>query len=228
MNAHILVVDDDPVIRDVLAFNLSSEGYHISVAASAEEAEAQMDENDSIDLILLDVMMTGVSGFSFARKLRSQSISTPIIFITAKETEQDLLTGFSVGGDDYICKPFSMREVQARVKAILSRVHTSSIYALDGLKINLESKETEVDGQSVDLTKTEFKLLAFLMQHKGRVLSREIILDNVWPKSVYVSERTVDVHIARLRKKIGDYAACINNRSGFGYVFDHAANEENS
>lgn len=228
MSKHLIVVDDDPVIRDVLSYNLEAQGYKVSLAGSAEEADDVLKDNPTIDLILLDVMMEGISGFQFAETLRERESDIPIIFITAKETEGDLLKGFSLGADDYICKPFSMKEVLARVKAVLGRTRPEQLFTVEGLSLNPKTKEVIVDHEAVELTKTEFNLLAYLMRNKDRVLSREQIIANVWPQSVYVSERTVDVHITRLRKKIGNYASYISNRSGFGYRFttNPAQNED--
>jgi len=183
-------------------------------------------EKDSYRLILLDVMMGGMSGFRMAEKLRKEGNLTPIIFLTAKDTENDMLTGFSTGGDDYISKPFSIKEVIARVKAVLKRTdkdfkkEEKNEFNFDGLSIDLVSKQIHIDGLQVVLTKKEFEILYLLSKNPLRVYSREEILDKVWGDESYVLERTVDVHITRLRKKMGSYAVYITNRSGYGYCFN--------
>jgi DNA-binding response OmpR family regulator len=219
----ILVVDDEPVICEVLEFNLASEGYEITCVHSAEEALDRLSPDYS--LILLDVMMAGMSGYRLAETLRLKKNSVPIIFLTAKDTENDMLTGFSVGGDDYISKPFSVKEVLARVKAILKRTGTaaggkhSRKLVFDDIVIDLELKELIVGNEKIFLTKTEFELLAFLSANPDRIFSRGEILEKVWKETPYITERTVDVHITRLRKKLGDRASLISNRAGFGYRF---------
>ena len=218
----ILVVDDEPDICEILRFNLENEGFEVSVAHSAEEALHVISDND--DLILLDVMMGGMSGFRLAEKLRKQNNLTPIIFLTAKDTENDMLTGFSIGGDDYIPKPFSVKEVTARVKAVMKRSRTESqtipvLLETGGIQLNLETKQLKLEDIPVTLTKKEFEILYLLMKYPERVFTRQEILDRVWKDDGYVLERTVDVHITRLRKKMGTFGSCINNRSGYGYCF---------
>ena len=223
----ILIVDDDLNIGEILEFNLKSEGYDVQYAASAEEA-LKLDAGHAFDLILLDVMMEGLSGFKLARKLRDNGSHVSIIFITAKTTENDMLTGFSVGGDDYIRKPFSIKEVSARVKAVLKRNEGAGTLdeampvnlSFDGFSLDYEAKELFVDGVATGLTKTEFEILSLLASHPDRVYSRDDIIDRVWKETPYITERTVDVHIARLRKKMGLYATHITNRSGYGYRFN--------
>lgn len=219
----ILVVDDEMDLREILKFNLESEGYIVDCASSGEEALEVLTKDHK--LILLDVMMDGISGFKTAERIRRELLlNTPIVFLTAKTTENDMLTGFSVGGDDYISKPFSIKEVTARVKAILKRsaqnVEFQNVLDFDGMSVNLNTKELFIDGELVPLTKTEFNLLALLGSSSGKILSRDEILDKVWSGDVYVLERTVDVHITRLRKKLGNYGRFIVNRSGYGYCFD--------
>jgi Response regulators consisting of a CheY-like receiver domain and a winged-helix DNA-binding domain len=223
-NLSILVVDDEPDICDILQFNLENEGYAVESVTSAEEALEKM--KGDYHLILLDVMMGGMSGFKLADRLRKSGNEVPIIFLTAKNTENDMLTGFSLGADDYIAKPFSIKEVIARVRSVLRRTLTtdpvvspSDLLKIEGLSVGLSSKTVTVDSQPVELTKTEFNILVLLVQHPGRVFSRTNILDNVWPGDGIVLERTVDVHIARLRKKIGRYGDYIVNRTGHGYCF---------
>ncbi|MDR1369179.1 MAG: response regulator transcription factor [Dysgonamonadaceae bacterium] len=225
MKNAFLVVDDEPDIREILQFNLESEGFAVDTAVSAEQALKLLNEN-SYQLILLDVMMGGMSGFRMAEKLRKEGISIPIIFLTAKDTENDMLTGFSIGGDDYISKPFSIKEVIARVKAVLKRTEKDSEASgkkkldFDGLVIDLESKQIHINEMSVMLTKKEFEILYLLFKNPSRVYSREEILDKVWGDESYVLERTVDVHVTRLRKKLGSHAVYIANRSGYGYCFN--------
>jgi DNA-binding response OmpR family regulator len=219
----ILVVDDEAVICEVLEFNLVNEGYEITCAYSAEEALKKLTPDHS--LILLDVMMGGISGYKLAEALRQNKNPIPIIFLTAKDTENDMLTGFSVGGADYISKPFSVKEVIARVKAVLKRSasavekHDDKL-VFDDITIDFELKELIVDKEKIALTKTEFELIAFLSENPDRIYSREEIIDRVWKDTPYITERTVDVHITRIRKKLGDKAALISNRAGFGYRFN--------
>jgi len=217
----ILVVDDEKDLCEILQFNLESEGYEVDTANSAEEA---LKKNlHEYDLILLDVMMGGMSGFKAADTMRKQKqIEIPIIFITAKSSENDLLTGFNVGGDDYIQKPFSVKEVIARVKAVLKRgKHTSTEkISCDTLEIDLSRKLAYIDGRIIDLTRKEFDILLLLMKKKGSYVSREEILDRVWDDDVVVTERNVDVNIARLRKKIGEYGNHIKCKTGYGYLFE--------
>ncbi len=223
---HILVVDDEADLCDILGFNLETEGYIVTTAGSAEEALIL--NLSSFDLILLDVMMGEMSGFELAKRLKTdeQTRHTPIIFLTARDTESDTLTGFDIGADDYISKPFSIREVMMRVKAVLRRTtdtgkqENSNLMGYRGLVLNLDKKTVCVDGIAVPFTKTEFEILRTLLAEKGRVFSRQELLDRVWPSDVYVLDRTVDVNITRLRKKIGDYSKRIITRQGFGYFFD--------
>lgn len=202
----ILVVDDEQDLCEILQFNLTAAGYEVAQAYSAEEALENRPEE--FDLILLDVMMPGMSGFGLAKRLKSEAATShlPIIFLTAKDTEDDTLRGFGLGADDYVTKPFSVREVVARVKAVLARSqsHTTeeSQIAFEGLVLDLSKKTTTVDGESVGLTKTEFELLGLLLRHRGQVFSRQQIFDAIWPEDVVVSDRTVDVNIARMRKKM--------------------------
>ena len=221
----ILVVDDEQDLCDILLYNLRAAGYQAEAVYSAEEA---LDKVQSFDLLLLDVMMPGLSGFELARRLKDNeaTAATPIIFLTAKDTEEDMLHGFGLGADDYIKKPFSVREVVARAKAVLSRslpqpLKKEGSLEYEGLSIDLSHKSVTVDGETVALTKTEFELLALLLSHRGKVLSRQQILDSVWPQDVIVTDRTVDVNVTRMRKKIGRYGQMIVSRQGFGYVFEN-------
>ncbi|MBD8349629.1 MULTISPECIES: response regulator transcription factor [unclassified Dysgonomonas] len=219
----ILIVDDEVDIREILQFNLENEGYKIDLAESAEEAIKKLTPDHK--LILLDVMMGGISGFKMADQLRKSGNYTPIIFLTAKDTENDMLTGFSIGGDDYISKPFSIKEVIARVKTVLKRTalpvqtNQGDTLSIGSLNIDMDMKTVSVSGKPIELTKTEFNILTLLVKNTGKVFSRSDILAKAWEGDGIVLERTVDVHIARLRKKIGVYGDHIVNRTGYGYNF---------
>ena len=226
-NYRILVVDDEEDLCEILKFNLENEGYEIDTANSAEEA-LKMDIS-SYDLLLLDVMMGEISGFKMASMLKKdrKTAGIPIIFITAKDTENDTITGFNLGADDYISKPFSLREVTARVKAVLrrtkqeeSKIDLPEQLTYRTLVLNIVKKKVSIDGEEVALTKKEFEILLLLLQNKGRVFSREDILHRIWSDEVYVLDRTIDVNITRLRKKIGVYGKCIVTRLGYGYCFE--------
>ncbi len=226
----LLIVDDEPDICEILRFNLELEGYDVLTAESAEEAQALVNSHP-VDLILLDVMMTPKSGFEWARELKgdARTARLPIIFCTAKTMESDLLTGFALGSDDYICKPFRISEVKARVRAVLRRTQgekngkaglpAGNMLAYEGLVLDLDRKECRVDGREVAFTKLEFELLALLLSKPGQVFSREKILHAVWPSDALVLDRTVDVNVTRIRKKIGIYGECLRNKFGYGYMF---------
>jgi len=216
----ILIVDDEQDLCEILQFNLNAAGYQADVAFSAEEAVSKGIEQ--YDLLLLDVMMPGLSGFELAQRLKTdeKTAHIPIIFITAKDAEDDTLQGFGLGADDYVTKPFSVREVVARVNAVLKRNQTQAkVLKYEELMVDTISKTVTIDDARVELTRTEFDLLALLLSHRGQVFSRQELLDLVWPDDVIVTERTVDVNITRLRKKLGGYASCILTRQGFGYFF---------
>ena len=221
----ILVVDDEEDLCEILKFNLEMEGYTVDTAYSAEEA-LKLDITQ-YNLLLLDVMMGEISGFKMARMLKANkdTAEIPIIFITAKDTESDTITGFNLGADDYISKPFSLREVIMRVKAVLRRTAGVQIKEEEqlqykGLVINIPQKKVTIDGEETSLTKKEFEILLLLLQNQGRVFSREDILAKVWNDEVYVLDRTIDVNITRLRKKIGSYGKYIVTRLGYGYCFE--------
>lgn len=222
---NILVVDDEADIRDILQFNLENVGYIVDCAASAEEALELL--SSSHDLILLDVMMEGMSGFRMAEVVRNEKSSrVPIIFLTAKNREDDLLAGFSAGGDDYISKPFSIHEVLARVNAVLRRSASQPVSRLDdvivrgNLRMDVSKKTVHVGDRQVMLSKKEFEILLLLAGHEGQVFSRDAIINELWKDAPYVLERTVDVHIARIRGKLGESKNYITNRSGYGYCFN--------
>lgn len=219
----ILIVDDEADIREILQFNLENEGYDIDTASSAEEALTILSPDHQ--LILLDVMMGGISGFKMADTLRKEGNRVPIIFLTAKDTENDMLTGFSIGGDDYISKPFSIKEVLARVKSVLKRSSSSpdvsaETIQIEGLTLDFRTKSIIIEGKYIELTKTEFNILSLLIRNEGKLHSRSDILNKAWNNDGIVLERTVDVHINRLRKKLGRYSDCIANRVGYGYTFN--------
>ena len=219
MNARILVVDDEEDICAILKFNLSKEGYEVVTANSAEEALTL--HIASFNLLLLDVMMGGMSGFELTGKLKTdpKTAGVPVIFITARDTEDDAVEGLDLGADDYISKPFSIREVVSRVKAVLRR--TAAIPdASTGIFIDDEKKVVTVDGAAVALTRIEYEIFRLLFTNKGKVFPREDILSKVWPDDVIVTDRTVDVNITRLRKKIGEYGNRIVSRHGFGYLYE--------
>lgn len=226
-DSRILVVDDEQDLCEILKFNLETEGYQVETANSAEEALEK--DIASYNLLLLDVMMGGMSGFQLAKQLKNSELTAhiPIIFLTARDTENDTVTGFNLGADDYISKPFSIREVMVRVRAVLRRTASRlegaeepAVISYQGLLLNLDKKSVSVDGEDVPFTKTEFELLRLLLEERGRVFSRQELIDRVWPKDVLVLDRTVDVNITRMRKKIGKFAKCIVTRLGFGYYFD--------
>ena len=225
-NYRILVVDDEEDLCEILKFNLENEGSEVDTANSAEEA-LQMDISH-YNLLLLDVMMGEISGFKMARMLKQdkKTAQIPIIFITAKDTENDTITGFNLGADDYVSKPFSLREVSARVKAVLRRTNTTETECMPEqliyktLVLDIIKKKVSINGEEAPLTKKEFEILLLLLQNKGRVFSREDILNKVWSNEVYVLDRTIDVNITRLRKKIGNYGKCIVTRLGYGYCFE--------
>lgn len=228
----ILVVDDEEDLCEILQFNLESEGYDVDTVHSAEEALKLLERGEnSHSLILLDVMMGGMSGFKMAAKIRGELLNTtPIIFLTARDTENDMLTGFSLGADDYISKPFSLKEVTARVKAVIRRSEAKEINSvqkqeedyikIDDLKIDPENKEVYIEDQKIILTRKEFEILRLLTSSPNRVFSREEILNKVWGQGQIVGDRTVDVHITRLRKKLLSYGNKITNRSNYGYRYE--------
>lgn len=219
----ILVVDDEPDLREILQCNLENAGYSVDTAASAEEALELLSPDHS--LILLDVMMGGMSGFRMADHLRKDlKNEVPIIFLTARDTENDLLTGFSAGADDYIAKPFSLHEVLVRVKAVLRRSPTTETNVQElragNIVMDFARKVVCIGHENIRLSPKEFGILSLLMRHPGRVLSREEILNQVWRGESYVLDRTVDVHIARIRRKMGAEGARLSNRQGYGYCFE--------
>ena len=226
-NYRILVVDDEEDLCEILKFNLETEGYEVDTANSAEEALKK--DLSVYNLLMLDVMMGEISGFKMTNIIRKDDnkAKIPIIFLTAKDTENDRLTGFNLGADDYISKPFSIREVIARVKAVLRRTATDNntnqeTLSFDQLLVNIPQKKVTIKGEEITLTKKEFEILKLLLGNQGHVFSREEILSRVWSDEVYVLDRTIDVNITRLRKKIGEYGKNIVTRLGYGYCFENA------
>ncbi len=223
----ILIVEDEETLSDVMKLNLQNEGYDVDVANSAEQALTY--DVRSYSLILLDIMMGEISGIQMAKILKAEpaTASIPIIFCTARDSEDDMVQGLNMGADDYIMKPFSIRNLVARVRSVLRRTgkqqdeadkETNNILKIEGLLLDLNLKQCYVDGKEVKLTKTEFELLEFLMSNIGRIFSRDEIVLRVW-NNVVVLDRTIDVNITRLRPKLGQYGAYIVTRPGFGYGF---------
>lgn len=225
----ILIIDDEQDICEILQYNLETEGYEVGTANSAEEAmELSLEE---FNLILLDVMMGEMSGFQMAIWLKKHPATAhiPIIFITALDGEDNIVKGLNIGADDYIAKPLSIKEVKARVKAVLRRSllsekkedsSVSKILQYEGIILNLDAKTATLDSKKLSLTKLEFELLALFLQNPGKVFGRNNLLKRCWPQDVYVLDRTVDVNITRLRKKIGIYGKQIKTRVGYGYCFE--------
>lgn len=221
---NILIVDDEEDLCEILQFNLTNAGFLSDTAHSSEEALKK--PLFEYDLFLLDVMMGNISGFRLADKIRKEyKIKSPIIFLTAKDTENDILTGFNLGADDYISKPFSINELIARVKAVLKRSEAErkknpDILRFDNIEFDNAKKRVLIDNKHIDLTKKEYEILLLLLQNPGQVFSREDILIRIWGTKVIVSERTVDVNIARIRNKIGKYGSNLKNKTGYGYYFE--------
>ena len=229
MAERILIVDDEETLCEVLKLNLENEGYDVDIAFSAEQALTL--DLKSYALILLDIMMGEISGIKMAKMLKADvnTAGIPIIFTTARDTEDDMVMGLNIGADDYIMKPYTVRNVVARVKSVLRRtsgqksasapVAAPEVLQVEGMRLDLEFKRCTVDDTEVKLAKKEFELLAYLIKHRGKICSREQILSRVWSDEVVVLDRTIDVNITRLRSKIGAYGSYIVTRSGFGYGF---------
>ncbi|TFH47048.1 MAG: response regulator transcription factor [Bacteroidia bacterium] len=217
----ILAVDDEEDLLEILSFNLTADGFIVDTATSSEEA---LNKNlPTYDLFILDVMMGPISGFRLAEKIRKEmKLTTPVIFLTARDTENDKVTGFSLGADDYLAKPFSVRELAARVKAIIRRTSStrlSSSSAPGGFTIDPENKLVLSDDKALDLTRKEYEILMLFIRNPGKIYPRTDILDRIWGNDVIVTDRTVDVTIARLRRKLGEKGSLIRNKSGYGYFF---------
>ena len=225
----ILIVDDEETLCEVLQLNLENEGYDVDIAFSAEQALTY--DLTQYALILLDIMMGEISGIKMAKMMKADvtTADIPIIFCTARDSEDDMVMGLNIGADDYIMKPYTVRNVIARVKSVLRRAagpkgnatttEKPNMLQIEGLQLDLEFKRCIVDGAEVKLARKEFELLAYLISHRGKILSREQILSRVWSDEVVVLDRTIDVNITRLRSKIGAYGSYIVTRSGFGYGF---------
>jgi len=220
----ILIVDDEEDLCEILQYNLSNEGYVTDIAHSAEEA---LKKNiNEYDLLMLDVMMGSISGFKLADMLRKEmACSVPVIFLTAKDSENDILTGFSIGADDYITKPFSVKELTARVKAVLKRTNSLKnkslpIVRFGDIELDTSRKRVIINDKKVELTKKEYEILRLLLENPAKVFSREDILSRVWGGDVIVTDRTVDVNITRLRTKLGKYGHNLKNKTGYGYFFE--------
>ncbi|MDX9729031.1 MAG: response regulator transcription factor [Bacteroidales bacterium] len=215
----ILAVDDEESILEILSFNLEGDGYSVDTCLSAEEALRKNLNN--YDLFILDVMMGQVSGFRLAEKIRKEmALSTPIIFLTARDTENDRITGFNLGADDYLAKPFSVRELMARVKAVLRRSAPARVTMetmAGSFTVDTGNNLILSDGKPLELTRKEYEILSLLIRNEGRIFPRHEILARVWGNDVIVTDRTVDVTIARIRKKLGDRGIMIKNKSGYGY-----------
>jgi len=221
----VMIVDDEADIREILAFNLSAAGYETLECGTAESALVHIRKGTIPDIILLDIMLPGMSGFKLADTLRKvDCCNVPIIFLTARNTENDMLTGFSAGGDDYISKPFSINEVLARVKAVLkrSRPDEQSVtnIILGSLSLDTINKTVSVDGIPVVLSRKEYDILHLLCSNPGKTFSRSDFINELWKDAPYVLSRTVDVHIARIRSKLGSCKDMITNRAGFGYSIE--------
>lgn len=226
MPKKIVIIDDEEDIRDIIQMNLRSEGYDVACFASAEEALKGLDRTLP-DLFILDIMMPGIDGFEFCRRIRASEeyCNIPIIFLSAKSDEIDRVLGLELGGDDYMTKPFSVKELKSRVKAIFRRMSrleeasSSPVLIHEGITLNPEHFSLTVDGADVDLTKTEFEILRLLLENPGKVFTRDNIIDSIKGRDVYVIDRTVDVHVMNLRKKLGRYKNVIKTFSGVGYGF---------
>ena len=225
MSATILVVEDEPQVQELLAVNLEHAGHRVRRAASAEEAESAIRE-ELPDVLILDWMLPGDSGVSLARRLRAdeRTRELPILMLTARAMEQDKITGLDAGADDYLTKPFSPRELAARIKAVLRRRApqlADDVVEFSGLRLDPAARRVTADGVAVELAPTEFRLLHFLMTHPDRIYSRTQVLDHVWGDHVFIEERTIDVHIRRLRKALepGGHDRLIDTVRGSGYGF---------
>ncbi len=238
----ILIVDDEEDICMILSYSLQKAGYEVLVAHSAEEALANYElriKNYEVDLILLDIMMGEMSGLDMANHLRLDNVQSdnlpPIIFLTALSDEDTVLQGFKLGADDYISKPFRIAEVLARVAAVLRRTEAirrsgdqatrregdDNCIVFEGIVVNKADMSLMVDGENVKTTRKEIELLCYLLTHRGQILSRDHLLNNVWDSNGFVLERTVDVHITHLRRKLGQYGKRIITKSGYGYMFEN-------
>ena len=218
----ILFVDDEEDICEIVKFNLEAEGFNVDTAFSAEEALKK--KLTDYNLFILDIMMAEMSGYKLADEIRKKrNPDVPFIFLTAKTSENDKITGFALGADDYITKPFSIREFIARVNVVLRRASENpdnSAIKIAGIELNLKKKKLYIEGLKIDLTPHEFNIMRLLLKNYGKVFNREEILNFAWKGNTNVVDRTIDVHITRLRKKLGDYGKFLISRSGHGYCFE--------
>ncbi len=226
MSTHILIVEDEEALTTILRYNLEAEGYSVGCVDRGDEAELAIAETPP-DLILLDWMLPGISGIELCRRLRgkSETRSIPILMLTARGEESERVRGLTTGADDYVVKPFSLPELMARVRALLRRTKPGNIAALlsaGGVSLDRVVHRVHREGREIDLGPTEFRLLEFLMQRPGQVFSRAQLLDGVWGRDIYVDERTVDVHVGRLRKSLNQTSETdpIRTVRGTGYAFD--------
>jgi DNA-binding response OmpR family regulator len=224
MTQHILIIEDEPDIAESLRYNFERDGFKPQIAESGEKGlRLALNEAGAPSLIILDLMLPGMSGMELCRRLRRepQTRKTPIIMLTAKAAEADKIAGLELGADDYIVKPFSVKEVLARVRAVLRRTDENAVERYDDEKLSIDFEDMRVvcNGQQVKLTRKEFALLTNLAKNAGRVATRQNLLDNVWGYSYFGDTRTLDVHIRRLRQKLGDCADCIETVVGIGYRF---------
>lgn len=233
MNVKILLIDDEEPICEILKYNLEKEGYEVDCAYSAEEA-LELDLRQ-YSLCLVDIMMERLSGYDFAKAVRKnpETANLPLIFCSALNGEDDTVMGLNIGGDDYITKPFVISEVIARVRAVLRRSMAMNIakeksrevqqpaktVSFEGITVDLDDKICTLDGEDLNLTKTELELITFFLQHRNRIYSRDEIIKKIWSDDVIVTTRAIDTNIARLRKKLGRYGNSIVTRMGFGYGF---------
>lgn len=222
----ILIVDDEETLCDALAFNLEAEGYEVETAYSAEEALTLV--LAKFDLVLLDIMMGEISGTQLARIMKANQATAhiPIIFCTAKDSEEDMIKGLDLGADDYITKPYSLRTVMARIRTVLRRTSLAQEPSADidkisykGLVLSTRNRTCTVDGNEVKMPKKEFEILMTLLSNRGRIYSRAELLKEIWPDEVVVLDRVVDVNVTRIRQKIGEYGKNIVTRTGYGYGF---------
>ncbi len=231
MSHHILVVEDEPDINKTVSYNLANEGYKPLCAFNLQEADNLLSSNN-VSLIILDLMLPDGSGLDFCKTLKSSNLykNIPIIIVTAKGDEVDKVVGFELGADDYVTKPFSVRELILRIKAILKRnsqddvKNSNSVISLEGLSINEDSHEVFVNSVEINLTALEFKLLKHLADRRGRVQTRDQLLEEVWGYSAHVTTRTVDTHVKRLREKLKDMGNQIQTIRGVGYRFSRSSN----
>jgi DNA-binding response OmpR family regulator len=224
MSKSVLIIEDDPDIAESVRYNLESAGFAASIASTGEQGLAlALDKQSPASVIILDLMLPGISGTELCRRLRreNQTRRTPIIMLTAKTSEADRIAGLDLGADDYIAKPFSVRELIARVRAVLRRIEDDAAerYVDGRLAIDFEDVRALCDGSNIKLTNKEFTLLSVLAKRSGRVVTRQQLLDQVWGYSYYGDARTLDVHIRRLRQKLGDCGDCIETVVGTGYRF---------